>query len=123
MAELEIRGPFVAASYYDAPDTADRFTNDGWFKTGDVASIDSRGYIRIRDRAKDVIKSGGEWISSVALENAIMGIPAVAEAAVVGISHPGRAAARAGSVARGSDVYVRRDSPTSRSTLSEVVVA
>jgi fatty-acyl-CoA synthase len=88
MAELEIRGPFVAASYYDAPDTADRFTNDGWFKTGDVASIDSRGYIRIRDRAKDVIKSGGEWISSVALENAIMGIPAVAEAAVVGISHP-----------------------------------
>ena len=88
MAELEIRGPFIAASYYKAPETADRFTDDGWFKTGDVASIDSRGYIAIRDRAKDVIKSGGEWISSVALENAIMGMPAVAEAAVVGIAHP-----------------------------------
>ncbi|HKW47268.1 MAG TPA: long-chain-fatty-acid--CoA ligase, partial [Gemmatimonadaceae bacterium] len=80
MAELEVRGPFVAASYYNAPETADRFTDDGWFKTGDIASIDSRGYITIRDRAKDVIKSGGEWISSVALENAIMGMPAVAEA-------------------------------------------
>ena len=88
MAELEVRGPFVAAAYYDAPETADRFTDDGWFKTGDVASIDSRGYITIRDRAKDVIKSGGEWISSVALENAIMGMPGVAEAAVVGIAHP-----------------------------------
>jgi len=88
MAELEIRGPFVAASYYNAPETADRFTEDGWFKTGDVASIDSRGSIAIRDRAKDVIKSGGEWISSVALENAIMGLPMVAEAAVVGIAHP-----------------------------------
>ena len=88
MAELEIRGPFVAASYYNAQETADRFTEDGWFRTGDVASIDSRGYITIRDRAKDVIKSGGEWISSVALENAIMGMPAVAEAAVVGVPHP-----------------------------------
>jgi fatty-acyl-CoA synthase len=88
MAELEVRGPFVAAAYYNAPDTVDRFTDDGWFKTGDVASIDSRGYITIRDRAKDVIKSGGEWISSVALENAIMGMPGVAEAAVVGVPHP-----------------------------------
>lgn len=88
MAELEVRGPFVAAAYYNAPETSDRFTDDGWFKTGDVASIDARGYIAIRDRAKDVIKSGGEWISSVALENAIMGIPGVAEAAVVGVAHP-----------------------------------
>ena len=88
MAELEVRGPFVAAAYYNAPETADRFTDDGWFKTGDVASIDSRGYITIRDRAKDVIKSGGEWISSVALENAIMGMSGVAEAAVVGVVHP-----------------------------------
>jgi fatty-acyl-CoA synthase len=87
MAELEVRGPWVAAAYYNAPDTNDRFTDDGWFKTGDVASIDARGYIAIRDRAKDVIKSGGEWISSVALENAIMGMAAVAEAAVVGIAH------------------------------------
>lgn len=88
MAELEVRGPFVAASYYNAPESADRFTDDGWFRTGDMASIDARGYIAIRDRSKDVIKSGGEWISSVALENAIMGIPAVAEAAVVGLPHP-----------------------------------
>src|SRR5205085_7485845 len=78
-----------ASSYYNAPDdAADRFTGDGWFKTGDIASIDARGYVTIRDRSKDVIKSGGEWISSVALENAIMGIPSVAEAAVVGIAHP-----------------------------------
>ena len=88
MAELEVRGPWVASSYYDAPDAGERFTSDGWFRTGDIASIDARGYIAIRDRAKDVIKSGGEWISSVALENAIMGLPGVAEAAVVGIPHP-----------------------------------
>jgi fatty-acyl-CoA synthase len=88
MAELEVRGPFVAGSYYNAPEAADRFTEDGWFRTGDIASIDRRGYIAIRDRSKDVIKSGGEWISSVALENAIMGMPAVAEAAVVGLAHP-----------------------------------
>jgi len=88
MAELEVRGPWVASAYYSAPETADRFTDDGWFKTGDVASINARGYIAIRDRSKDVIKSGGEWISSVALENAVMAMPAVAEAAVVGIPHP-----------------------------------
>ena len=88
MAELEVRGPWVASSYYDAADAGERFTSDGWFKTGDIASVDARGYIAIRDRAKDVIKSGGEWISSVALENAIMGLPGVAEAAVVGIAHP-----------------------------------
>jgi fatty-acyl-CoA synthase len=88
MAELEVRGPWVASAYYDSPESADRFTDDGWFKTGDMASIDERGYIAIRDRSKDVIKSGGEWISSVALENAIMSAPGVAEAAVVGIPHP-----------------------------------
>jgi fatty-acyl-CoA synthase len=88
MAELEVRGPFIAGAYYDSPESADRFTEDGWFKTGDIASIDARGYIAIRDRAKDVIKSGGEWISSVALENAIMGMSGVAEAAVVGVAHP-----------------------------------
>ena len=88
MAELEVRGPWVASSYYNADDAGERFTADGWFKTGDIASIDPRGYIAIRDREKDVIKSGGEWISSVALENAIMGLPGVTEAAVVGIAHP-----------------------------------
>ncbi len=85
MGELEIRGPWVAASYYDTPEEAHRWTDDGWFKTGDIVSIHPRGYIRIQDRAKDVIKSGGEWISSCNLENALMGHPAVAEAAVIGV--------------------------------------
>jgi fatty-acyl-CoA synthase len=85
MGELEVRGPWVAASYYEAPECADRWSDDGWFKTGDIASIQPRGHIQIKDRAKDVIKSGGEWISSVELENALMAHPAVAEAAVIGI--------------------------------------
>jgi len=77
----------VASAYYKN-EHADRFTPDGWFKTGDIATIDECGTIAIQDRLKDVIKSGGEWISSVALENALMGHPAVAEAAVVAIAHP-----------------------------------
>ncbi|MFL5354113.1 long-chain fatty acid--CoA ligase [Archangium sp.] len=81
MGELEVRGPWVASSYYGG-EGADRFTSDGWFKTGDVVTLDSEGYVRITDRSKDVIKSGGEWISSVALENALMAHPAVLEAAV-----------------------------------------
>jgi fatty-acyl-CoA synthase len=85
MGELEVRGPWVAASYLDAPESADRWTADGWFKTGDIVSIHPRGYIQIKDRSKDVIKSGGEWISSVELENALMAHPAVAEAAVIAI--------------------------------------
>ncbi len=85
LGELEVRGPWVAASYYNMPEESERFTADGWFKTGDIATIDELGYLEIRDRAKDVIKSGGEWISSVALENALMGHPAVAEAAVIGV--------------------------------------
>jgi fatty-acyl-CoA synthase len=85
MGELEVRGPWVAASYLDAPESADRWTDDGWFKTGDIVSIHPRGYIQIKDRSKDVIKSGGEWISSVELENALMAHPAVAEAAVIAI--------------------------------------
>ena len=86
--ELQVRGPFVAAEYYNLTEAADCWTADGWFRTGDVAVIDSEGYVRIADRTKDVIKSGGEWISSMALENAIMGHPAVKEAAVIGIPHP-----------------------------------
>jgi len=86
--ELQVRGPFVAAGYYNLAEAAERWTPDGWFRTGDVAAIDSEGYVRIADRTKDVIKSGGEWISSVALENAIMGHPAVKEAAVIGVPHP-----------------------------------
>jgi fatty-acyl-CoA synthase len=81
--ELEIRGPWIASDYYEDPTGRDKF-HDGWLRTGDIASIDGRGYIRISDRAKDVIKSGGEWISSVDLENALMAHPAVAEAAVIG---------------------------------------
>jgi fatty-acyl-CoA synthase len=85
MGELEIRGPWVAAAYYDTPEQANRWTDDGWFKTGDVVSIHPRGFIQIKDRSKDVIKSGGEWISSVELENALMAHPAIAEAAVIAI--------------------------------------
>src|SRR5262249_13286331 len=85
MAELEIRGPWVAAGYYDTPDEASRWTDDGWFRTGDIVSFHPLGYIQIKDRSKDVIKSGGEWISSVDLENALMGHPAIAEAAVIAV--------------------------------------
>ncbi|CAB3389811.1 Long-chain-fatty-acid--CoA ligase [Kyrpidia spormannii] len=88
MGELQIRGPWVAASYYNRPESADSFTEDGWFRTGDIAVIDPEGYVKITDRAKDLIKSGGEWISSLDLENALMGHPAVAEAAVFAVPHP-----------------------------------
>ena len=87
MGELEVRGPWVASSYYEAPEGADKFTDDGWFRTGDIVSIDPRGYVEIRDRDKDLVKSGGEWISSVDLENALMGHEAVAEAAVISVAH------------------------------------
>lgn len=83
MGELEVRGPWVAAAYYKHDDGGDRFTSDGWFKTGDIVTIDERATVSIQDRSKDLIKSGGEWISSVAIESALMGHPAVAEAAVV----------------------------------------
>jgi fatty-acyl-CoA synthase len=86
--ELEVRGPWVAASYYKSPDQAHRWTEDGWFKTGDIATMDDEGFIKIVDRAKDLVKSGGEWISSVDIENMLMGHPAVKEAAVVGVPHP-----------------------------------
>jgi len=85
MGELEVRGPWVASAYYETPDSSDRWTDDGWFKTGDIVSFDPKGHIQIKDRSKDVIKSGGEWISSVELENALMAHPAVAEAAVIAI--------------------------------------
>ncbi len=84
--ELEVRGPWVTASYYRDP--SDEKFHDGWLRTGDVASIEADGTMQIRDRAKDVIKSGGEWISSVDLENELMGHAAVAEAAVIGVPDP-----------------------------------
>jgi fatty-acyl-CoA synthase len=86
--ELLLRGPWVARSYYNAPETADRFTDDGYWKSGDIATIDPEGYIKIVDRIKDVIKSGGEWISSVDMESEIMCHPGVLEATVVGVPHP-----------------------------------
>ncbi len=81
--EIEVRGPWVTGSYYGEP-TPEKF-HDGWLRTGDVGTVEPSGFIRITDRAKDVIKSGGEWISSVALENLLMAHPAVAEAAVIGV--------------------------------------
>ncbi len=86
--ELQVRGPWIASEYYNDDRSPESFTEDGWLKTGDVAVIDSHGYIRLVDRTKDVIKSGGEWISSVDLENELMGHPKVAEAAVIGVPHP-----------------------------------
>jgi acyl-CoA synthetase (AMP-forming)/AMP-acid ligase II len=88
MGELEVRGPWVASAYYRAPEQADKWSGDGWFRTGDVATIDPEGYVKLTDRIKDLVKSGGEWISSVDLENALMGHPAVAEAAVIAARHP-----------------------------------
>jgi fatty-acyl-CoA synthase len=84
--ELLIRGPWIAAEYYNDPRSPQSFV-DGWLRTGDVCKITPEGYIRITDRAKDVIKSGGEWISSLDLENHLMAHPAVAEATVVGLKH------------------------------------
>ena len=86
--ELQVRGPWIASEYYNDERSPESFTEDGWLKTGDVAVIDHHGYIRLVDRTKDVIKSGGEWISSVDLENELMGHPKVAEAAVIGVAHP-----------------------------------
>ena len=85
--ELLIRGPWIAAEYYKDPRSADSFV-DGWLRTGDVCKITPDGYVKITDRAKDVIKSGGEWISSLDVENAIMGHPGIIEATVVGLKHP-----------------------------------
>jgi fatty-acyl-CoA synthase len=84
MGELEVRGPCVAAGYYRDPDSG-KFTDDGWLRTGDIVAISREGCIEIKDRSKDVIKSGGEWISSVALENSLMGHPCVFEAAVIAV--------------------------------------
>src|SRR5215831_2637247 len=86
--ELQVRGAFIAAAYYRLPEEHDKWTRDGWLRTGDVVTIDADGYMKITDRTKDLIKSGGEWISSVDLENALVAHPAIKEAAVVAIRHP-----------------------------------
>jgi fatty-acyl-CoA synthase len=85
--ELECRGPWIAKQYYRTDEPGDQFSPDGWLRTGDVAAISEFGYLRLVDRTKDLIKSGGEWISSVELENTIMAHPAVAEAAVIALPH------------------------------------
>jgi fatty-acyl-CoA synthase len=121
MGELEVRGPWVAAAYYESQEAADKFTSDGWFRTGDVVTIDPEGYVLITDRAKDVIKSGGEWISSQALENALMSHPHVLEAAVFAARHdkwgerpvaavvfkPGRSASKAELAAHLTDQFAK----------------
>jgi len=87
--EIHVRGPWIASSYFEDDDaTARGITADGWLRTGDIATIDADGYVMIRDRTKDVIKSGGEWISSIDLENVAVAHPAVAEAAAIGVPHP-----------------------------------
>jgi fatty-acyl-CoA synthase len=86
--ELQCRGNWIAATYYDDERADESFTSDGWLRTGDVASVDARGRIRLVDRTKDLIKSGGEWISSVELEGHLMGHPEVVEAAVIAVPDP-----------------------------------
>jgi fatty-acyl-CoA synthase len=85
--ELYVRGPWVTTEYFKRPEANESDFEDGWLKTGDIVSVDPDGYIKIVDRAKDVIKSGGEWISSVELENAIMAHDDVSEATVIGVPH------------------------------------
>ena len=87
VGEIKLRGPWICDGYYRL-DASSAHDEDGWLSTGDVANIDAEGYMQITDRTKDVIKSGGEWISSIDLENAVMGHPDVAEAAVIGLPHP-----------------------------------
>lgn len=84
--EICLRGPWISASYHDMPDAQERFL-DGWWRSGDVGTIDQNGYLKVTDRIKDVIKSGGEWISSIDMENLLMGHPAVSDAAVIGVAH------------------------------------
>lgn len=88
MGEVQLRGPWVAASYYNLPEERNKWTHDGWFRTGDIGTLDREAYLKIADRTKDMIKSGGEWISSVDLENALVAHPSVREAAVIAVPHP-----------------------------------
>ncbi|MEE8221648.1 MAG: AMP-binding protein, partial [Woeseiaceae bacterium] len=85
---LQVRGPWICSDYFKLEGKGGSHMEDGWFDTGDVATIDPNGYLAITDRTKDVIKSGGEWISSIEIENTAIGHPAVAEAAVIGVAHP-----------------------------------
>ncbi len=86
--EVQVAGPWIARDYYDDERSGESFTPDGWLKTGDVATVSADGYVRLVDRTKDLVKSGGEWISSVELENELMAHPKIAEAAVIAVPHP-----------------------------------
>lgn len=86
--EILLRGPWILTGYHNAPTTKDSFTEDGYYKSGDAGTLDSEGYLKITDRIKDVIKSGGEWISSIDMENVLVSHPGVLEAAVIGVPHP-----------------------------------
>jgi fatty-acyl-CoA synthase len=86
--ELQVAGPWIAKTYYNDERAGESFTDDGWLRTGDVAVVDPEGYIYLVDRTKDLVKSGGEWISSVEIENELMAHPKVKEAAVIGVPHP-----------------------------------
>lgn len=88
MGEVQVRGPYIAGGYFRHSEDLEKHTADGWLRTGDIGTIDPRGYLKISDRTKDLIKSGGEWISSVALENALMSHTGIAEAAVIAIPDP-----------------------------------
>lgn len=88
LGEVQVRGPWVTASYYNLPELRGKWTDDGWFRAGDVVRIDADGYVKITDRAKDLIRYGDQWISSADLENELMGHPAVKEAAVIAVPHP-----------------------------------
>jgi fatty-acyl-CoA synthase len=87
VGDLQLRGPWVTAGYHDHP-APESFSPDGWLRTGDVGTIDAQGYVQITDRTKDVIKSGGEWVSSLELENKLAGFPGVREVGVIGIPDP-----------------------------------
>lgn len=88
IGEVQLQGPFVTGSYFEHPVSEENFTGDGWLRTGDVGKMDQYGYLQITDRTKDLIKSGGEWISSVDLENALMAHPDIMEAAVIAVPDP-----------------------------------
>jgi fatty-acyl-CoA synthase len=88
VGEIQVRGPFITGSYHEVAIEPEKFTEDGWLRTGDVASVDALGFVKITDRTKDLIKSGGEWISSLDMEGLLMAHPKVLEAAVIAVPHP-----------------------------------
>ena len=124
MGELEVRGPWVASAYYPGDVAADRWTEDGWFRTGDIVTISPSGCVTIQDRAKDLVKSGGEWISTVALESALMGTPPSAKPSCGGAaSAVGRAAAGGDRAGRGLSADDRRIARAPGAPFREVVAA